>query len=59
MVPRAITRNRSQMSKVLYFLAALLLLGWLLGFLVFGLGVLVHLLLLAAVVVVIIEVIKE
>ena len=47
------------MSKILYGLAILLLIVWGIGFFIYSLGLIIHLLLLAAVVVVIIEIIKE
>lgn len=47
------------MSKILYGLAILFLIVWAIGFFVYSLGLIVHLLLLAAVVIVIIKIIKE
>ena len=46
------------MTRLLYFLAAIFLIGWAVGFFVFGLGMLIHLMLLASVVAVIIKIIK-
>ena len=47
-----------QMTKLLYFLAAIFLIGWAIGFFLLGLGMLVHLMLLASVVVIIIKIVK-
>ena len=46
------------MTKLLYFLAAIFLIGWAIGFFLLGLGMLVHLMLLASVVVIIIKIVK-
>ncbi len=46
------------MTKILHFLAAIFLIGWAVGFFVLDLGFIVHLLLLAAVVAVIIRIVK-
>ncbi len=47
------------MSKILNVLAILFLIAWIIGFFIYSLGLIVHLLLLAAVIVVIIEIIKD
>lgn len=47
------------MYKILYGLAILFLIVWAIGFFLYGLGMIIHILLLAAVVVVIIKIIKE
>ena len=47
------------MSKILYGIAILFLIMWAIGFFVYSLGVIIHLLLLVAVIVVIIKIIKE
>jgi hypothetical protein len=47
------------MYKILYGLAILFLIVWAIGFFVYGLGLIIHLLLLAAFVAVIIKMIKE
>ncbi|MDY7394992.1 lmo0937 family membrane protein [Aureibaculum sp. 2210JD6-5] len=47
------------MSKILYGLAILFLTVWAVGFFIYGLGMIIHFLLLAAVTAVIIKVIKE
>ncbi|SFS59824.1 lmo0937 family membrane protein [Lutibacter maritimus] len=47
------------MSKFLYGIAILFLIVWAIGFFLFGLGLIIHLALLAGVIAVIIKLIKE
>ena len=47
------------MSKILYGLVILFLIVWAIGFFAYGIGLIIHLLLLAAVVVVAIKIIKD
>ncbi|MCK0156554.1 lmo0937 family membrane protein [Cellulophaga sp. F20128] len=47
------------MSKILYGLAILFLIIWAIGFFIYGLGLLIHFVLLAAVISLIIKMIKE
>jgi len=46
------------MSDLLYFIAIILIIGWLLGFFVFSLGTLIHALLIFAVIAVIVRLIR-
>ncbi len=47
------------MAKFLYAIIALCLVGWAIGFFVIGIGIIIHLLLLAAVIAAIIKVIRD
>lgn len=47
---RLLTKNTFVMSNLLYFIAVILLIGWLLGFFVFSLGYLIHVLLVFAII---------
>lgn len=46
------------MSGLLYFIAIILLIGWLLGFFVYSAGALIHLLLVLAIIAVLLRVIQ-
>ncbi len=50
---------QSDMSKILYGLAILFLIVWIIGFFAYGLGLIVHLFLLAAVIAIIVKLTRE
>ena len=51
-------KNPIIMSSLLYLLAILLIIGWILGFFVFNLGSLIHLLLVIAIIAVLLRIIR-
>lgn len=46
------------MGNILYIIAVLLVIGWLIGFLAFGAGSLIHILLISAVIAVLLQIIS-
>jgi hypothetical protein len=55
---RKLKLNNRNMSNLLYFIAIILVIGWLLGFFVYSAGNLIHILLVIAVIAVIFRLIK-
>ncbi|WP_117882806.1 lmo0937 family membrane protein [Aureibaculum luteum] len=47
------------MSRILYGIAILFLVGWAIGFFLYGIGLIIHLLLVAAVIAIAIKLLKE